>query len=369
MRFRQIILFLLYIIISLNIVVAQEESAVFEVESQDKGVLIPRMSSNQWVSILNPADGLMVYDSSQHTFYYFNGTVWQTMSQGAIGPIGVSVDSIKSMDNRNGTFDIYFHKSDSSTDTITTPDLSGGASNSISDLMDSIGVHRTDINAVTSKADDLMDSIGVQRMVLDAHTDSIGVHRLDIDMLKSSIGGSSSLKVGPLLGATGDSIYLDTTNVSNNQMISFDGNNWVAADIITGNTGGGNPIDIVQPFQVVNFVIATQGTFPSENLSTQPYIGGIGMFAGNFEPQSWKFCDGQLLSIAQNTALFSILGTTYGGDGETTLGLPDLRGRVPMHEGSGSGLTPRTLGQKGGDETETITVSQMPSHSHTVERQ
>lgn len=97
-----------------------------------------------------------------------------------------------------------------------------------------------------------------------------------------------------------------------------------------------------------------------------PFIGQIIMFGGNFAPRGWAFCDGQLLAIAQNTALFSILGTTYGGDGRTTFGLPDLRGRVAMHEGTGPGLTPRSLGAKGGSETNTLNTTQMPSHNHTA---
>jgi microcystin-dependent protein len=96
-----------------------------------------------------------------------------------------------------------------------------------------------------------------------------------------------------------------------------------------------------------------------------PFIGQIVMFAGNFAPRGWAFCDGQLLAIAQNTALFSILGTTYGGDGQTTFGLPDLRGRVAMHPGNGPGLSSRRLGEKGGIEDVTLNVTQMPSHSHT----
>ncbi|MBT9314086.1 phage tail protein [Leptothoe spongobia] len=95
-----------------------------------------------------------------------------------------------------------------------------------------------------------------------------------------------------------------------------------------------------------------------------PFIGEIRIFAGNFAPRNWAFCDGSTLSISQNQALFAVLGTTYGGDGRTTLGLPDLQGRAPMHAGSGTGLTRRTLGEKGGAETQTFTEAQMPSHTH-----
>ncbi len=95
-------------------------------------------------------------------------------------------------------------------------------------------------------------------------------------------------------------------------------------------------------------------------------IGEIRMFAGNFAPRTWAFCEGQLLAISQNTALFSILGTTYGGDGRTTFGLPDLRGRAPIGPGSGPGLPTYRLGQKSGSPTNFLTVNQLPSHTHAV---
>lgn len=95
-----------------------------------------------------------------------------------------------------------------------------------------------------------------------------------------------------------------------------------------------------------------------------PYIGQIAIFAGNFAPRDWALCNGQLLAISEHAALFSILGTTYGGDGRTTFALPDLRGRTPIGTGQGSGLTDRTLGTKGGAETVTLNTSQMPSHTH-----
>ncbi len=98
----------------------------------------------------------------------------------------------------------------------------------------------------------------------------------------------------------------------------------------------------------------------------EPSIGEITMFGGNFAPRDWAFCDGQLLPIAQYAALFSILGTTYGGDGRTTFALPDLRGRVAVHEGQGPGLSNRPLGQKNGTETNTMTIAEMPNHNHTL---
>lgn len=99
---------------------------------------------------------------------------------------------------------------------------------------------------------------------------------------------------------------------------------------------------------------------------TDPFIGQIKMFGGNFAPRGFAKCDGQLLAISQNEALFSLLGTIYGGDGRTTFALPDLRGRLPIHTGSGPGLTPRALGSKAGTEEVSITASTMPSHGHAV---
>ena len=93
----------------------------------------------------------------------------------------------------------------------------------------------------------------------------------------------------------------------------------------------------------------------------QPYVGEIRMFAGNFAPAGWMFCDGQLLAISQNDTLFQLIGTTYGGDGQTTFGLPDLRGRVPIHPGAGF-----LLAENGGAETITLTVNQIPVHSHVL---
>jgi len=99
---------------------------------------------------------------------------------------------------------------------------------------------------------------------------------------------------------------------------------------------------------------------------SEPFIAEIRIFAGNFAPRNWAFCNGQLLPIAQNTALFSLIGTTYGGDGRTTTALPNLQGRAPMHPGRGPGLTSRRLGERSGVETVTLSAAQMPQHNHSL---
>lgn len=93
----------------------------------------------------------------------------------------------------------------------------------------------------------------------------------------------------------------------------------------------------------------------------QPYVGEIRMFAGNFAPAGWMFCEGQLLPISENETLFNLIGTTYGGDGESTFALPDLRGRLPLHQGNGF-----ILAETGGAEEITLTVSQIPAHTHAL---
>ncbi len=123
-------------------------------------------------------------------------------------------------------------------------------------------------------------------------------------------------------------------------MLVWDGAQWV-----------GSPHDNskMQPYLAVNYIISLLGVFPSRS-GADPFVGEIVMFAGNFAPRNWALCNGQILPISQHTALFSLLGTTYGGDGRGTFALPDLRGRVPIHYGTGPGLSPRNIGEKGGTE-------------------
>ncbi|MCC2606360.1 phage tail protein [Planctobacterium marinum] len=100
---------------------------------------------------------------------------------------------------------------------------------------------------------------------------------------------------------------------------------------------------------------------------SEGYYGEIRIFGGTYAPAKWSFCDGQILSISSNSTLYSLLGTYYGGDGRTSFGLPDLRGRIPVHQGIGPGLTPRAIGQRYGLEAVSLTLGEMPAHTHTLQ--
>lgn len=154
-------------------------------------------------------------------------------------------------------------------------------------------------------------------------------------------------------------------DASQDDLISFDGANWVAKGALIQNNGGGQAQNNMQPYIGIYHIIALQGIYPSRN-ALDPFLAEIIMFAGNFAPRGWAFCDGQLLPIASYSALFSLVGTIYGGDGRTTFALPDMRGRTAIHPGQGPGLSRRTVGEKGGTENNIMNVNQMPVHNHTI---
>ncbi len=155
--------------------------------------------------------------------------------------------------------------------------------------------------------------------------------------------------------------------VSTGNVIMYDvsGNNWVARNLTTGSIGGNQPFSNVQPYLAINYCIALEGIFPSRN-GIEPFIAEIMLFGGDFAPRGFATCSGQILSISQNTALFSLLGTMYGGNGQTTFALPDLRGRAALQAGQGPGLSNYSMAQVGGTETVTLNINQIPAHNHPV---
>jgi microcystin-dependent protein len=155
------------------------------------------------------------------------------------------------------------------------------------------------------------------------------------------------------------------TTPQEGSLLYYSAGNWVSKKLTQASVGNNIPINNMQPYLVVNYCIALQGIFPSRN-GNDPFVGEISMYAFNFDPFGWAKCDGQTMAIAQNTPLFSLIGTYYGGNGQTTFMLPDLRGRVPIHQGQGPGFTYRSIGDKGGTETTPILIQNLPSHTHTI---
>jgi microcystin-dependent protein len=132
--------------------------------------------------------------------------------------------------------------------------------------------------------------------------------------------------------------------------------------------GGSQPHQNLMPYLCVNFIISLFGTFPTSSGGElwEPFVAELRIFPYNFAPSGWALCNGQLLPISQNTALFSLLGTTYGGDGKSTFALPNLQGRAAMQQGDGPGLSIRDLGEEGGSESVTLLDSEMPAHAHAL---
>jgi microcystin-dependent protein len=163
---------------------------------------------------------------------------------------------------------------------------------------------------------------------------------------------SLGISISSLTASTPISIQSNTVKLNPGtavgQLITWDGINWV-------NTSPKSPVTItnIQPYLALNYCIALYGIFPSRS-SAEPFIAELGIFSFNFAPRNWALCNGQILPIAQNAALFSLLGTIYGGNGTTTFALPNLQSRVPIHFGQGPGLSNYSIGQTGGVESNVI---------------
>lgn len=206
---------------------------------------------------------------------------------------------------------------------------------------------------------DLRGRIPVHRGVHVAHGESGGSELADISA--DQLPGHSHT-VTPATGTSPAAFHGETVTMSADAL-PVDATGGSADDYATG---GGGAHDNMQPFLSIHFVIALGGDVEPVSI-LEPFIGEIRLYAGAATPRGWQRCNGQALDIANNSDLFAVLGTTYGGDGKQTFALPDMRGRVALHAGQGAGLTLRRLGESGGSEQVALSATHLPYHSHALQ--
>ncbi len=308
---------------------AADPAAMMDVKSNSLGLLTPRMSAGERTAIITPATGLIVYQTDQTPgFYYYNGAGWDRLT-------GMLIET-----------DPLFSTWDKTTGISIT------------------GSQVSDFNtAVASNPAEV------------ANTAKVSYPLADANKLAGIEAGAEVNVVRDWNAVSGDGIILNKPsfsagipfpdNPTTGALLYYKGDSWVDSNLSVVNTGSSQAVNNMQPYLTMNYCIALSGIFPSRD-AFEAYIGEIMLVGFNFAPRWWALCNGQLLPINQNQALFSLLGTTYGGNGTTNFALPDLRGRSPLHWGSGPGLPTISLGQAGGTETFTITTSQMPAHTHSI---
>ncbi len=236
------------------------------------------------------------------------------------------------------------------------------------ELQGALGAYGAETQTVYLSADFLQANTTTPEHITAVLLEEFG-HHLDTQLnpIADSPGDEGEIFSALIRGETLSPATLTDLRSQNDQTtLRLDGIETAVELATTSSTGSNQAFTNQQPFGTLNYAIALQGTFPSRNLSATPHIGAVMQFAGNFAPRGWALADGQLLSISENQALFSILGTTYGGDGRTTFALPDLRGRTPIGTGTGAGLSTITLGETGGAEATTLALTNLPSHSHSI---
>ncbi|MBP1991620.1 phage tail protein [Paenibacillus eucommiae] len=186
-------------------------------------------------------------------------------------------------------------------------------------------------------------TLTVQQIPAHAHTSGV-----------SSKFGSTNSPDGTLVARSTLSQFTDTSGTKDTMRVNGSA---------IGYSGGSQPHSNIQPYLTIHYIISLYGIFPSPSSGggTEPFLSDISWVAFNFPPGGYALCNGQLLPINTNQGLFSLLGTTYGGDGRVNFALPDLRGRAPIHMGSG-----HTLGERGGEQAHTLSVSEMPEHIHAL---
>lgn len=307
---------------------AADASAMLDVKSVNSGFLIPRMDASARNGISNPATGLLVFQTDAPAgFYYYNGISWQKIAE-----------TIAESD----------------------PVFSGwNKSLGISISSSQVSNFTTAVSAVPAV---VANTAKVSYPPADA-TKLAGIEagaEVNVNADWDATSGDAQILNKPAI--TG---LLAPQNAATGSLICFNGTNWVARTLVVGNAGSSSAISNYQPYLAIRFCMALQGYFPARN-SQEPYIGEICMFPYDFDPRTFASCNGQLMSIAQNTALFSLLGVQYGGNGTVNFALPDLRGRASFLFGQGPGLSNYNIGTATGTANITLNQLNMPAHSHTI---
>jgi len=304
-----------------------DNSAMLDVKSANKGVLVPRMTAAMRNGISSPATGLFVYQTDSPVgIYYFNGSIWKKLAKNY-----TETDPIYSAWNKRTGISIPASQvSDFATAVSNVPEEVLNTAKNTYPLTD-----QTKLGTIQAGAE-----VNVQRDWNATSGDAFVLNRMNTAGVTSPANPDS-----------GDVIY-------------YDGTNWLAKTMTVGNAGGAQPFSNIQPILTVNFCISLYGVFPSMSAG-QPYVGEIEIFGFNWTPIGWESCSGQLLPISEFETLFMLIGTTYGGDGEQTFAVPDLRGRLPLHMGTQAGNTYQ-IGEIAGSENTTILSNQLPAHSHNI---
>ncbi len=304
-----------------------DNSAMLDVKSTTSGMLVPRMTAAQRTLIASPATGLCVYQTDAPIgVYYFDGTAWKRIMESF-----TETDPVFSAWNKSNINSIVSGQVSDFANAVTyNPAVLLNTQKRTYPLAD-----ETKLAGIQANAE-----VNVQRDWNATSGDAFVLNRMNTAGVNAPVGAV------------------------NGNVLCYDGTNWVNKVMTINPAGGSQPFSNMQPYLVVNYCVSAFGVFPQQN--SQPYVGEIRMFGFNFNPVGWYFCDGQYLSISENEVLFTLIGTTYGGDGESTFCVPDLRGRLPMHQGTGSGLSTRIIGQTFGQEETTILSNQLPPHTHTL---
>ncbi len=303
-------------------------SAKLEISSTTQGFLPPRMNQSQRTAIGSPAQGLMVYQTDgTEGLYYYSGSAWIYIINSTSGTLPVSSGGTGATSFTSGA--ILTGSGTSALGSITPAGVTGKAVVS---------------NGSTWAATTLtVEGGGTGRSTLSSNSLLAGNGTSSVNLIPPGVPGS----------------VLASTLVDD---VPY----WYAASFSNATTGSGTSFSNMQPYQSVGYFISINGTYPSFS-GENPLMGEIAIFPYNSAPVGWAYCDGSLLNTSAYPALFSLLGTSFGGNGSTTFGIPDLRGKVIIGSGtSAASGTTFLRGDVGGAQTITLSTANMPAHTHDI---